>query len=61
MATGYIEQLPSGSFRVSVYAGKDPITGNKSHPRETCGSQVSAPEAQARLLEQVEAETHPDR
>jgi len=26
VAKGYIEQLPSGSFRVSVYVGTDPIT-----------------------------------
>jgi integrase len=26
-ARGHIEQLPSGSFRVSVYAGTDPVTG----------------------------------
>ena len=25
--SGYIQQLPSGSFRVSVYAGTDPLTG----------------------------------
>ena len=26
VAKGYIEQLPSGSFRVSVYVGTDPLT-----------------------------------
>src|SRR5260370_33428847 len=26
VAKGHIEQLPSGSFRVSVYAGMDPLT-----------------------------------
>jgi hypothetical protein len=26
-AKGYIEQLPSGSFRVTVYVGTDPLTG----------------------------------
>jgi hypothetical protein len=26
-ARGHIEQLPSGSFRVHVYAGTDPVTG----------------------------------
>jgi len=24
---GHIEQLPSGSWRVKVYAGADPLTG----------------------------------
>jgi hypothetical protein len=26
VAKGHIEQLPSGSFRVSVHAGTDPLT-----------------------------------
>jgi hypothetical protein len=26
-ARGHIEQFPSGSFRVHVYAGTDPVTG----------------------------------
>jgi hypothetical protein len=25
--SGHIEQLPSGSWRAKVYAGKDPVTG----------------------------------
>ena len=25
--SGHIEQLPSGSWRVKAYAGKDPLTG----------------------------------
>jgi hypothetical protein len=28
MARGRIERLPGGSFRVKVYAGTDPVTGN---------------------------------
>jgi hypothetical protein len=27
--SGYIQQLPSGAFRVSVYAGIDPLTGRQ--------------------------------
>ena len=34
VAKGHIEQLPSGSFRVSVYAGTDPLTRRK-HPKGT--------------------------
>jgi hypothetical protein len=32
---GYIQQLPSGSFRVSVYAGTDPLTGRQIRLRKT--------------------------
>ena len=35
-ARGHIEQLPSGSFRVHVYAGTDPVTGRPRRLRETC-------------------------
>jgi len=28
-ARGHIEELPSGSFRVHVYAGTDPVTGKR--------------------------------
>ena len=31
---GHIEQLPSGSFRVHVYAGTDPVTGRARRLRE---------------------------
>jgi hypothetical protein len=34
--SGYIQQLPSGAFRVSVYAGKDPLTGREIRFRKTC-------------------------
>ena len=30
---GHIEQLPSGSFRVHVYAGTDPVTGRAAPPQ----------------------------
>jgi hypothetical protein len=33
---GHIERLPSGSFRVRVYAGKDPVTGKERVLKETC-------------------------
>ena len=35
-ARGHIERLPSGSFRVHVYAGTDPVTGRPRRLRETC-------------------------
>ena len=33
---GHIEQLPSGSFRVHVYAGTDPVTGKPRLLKQTC-------------------------
>ncbi|MCW2612450.1 MAG: integrase family protein, partial [Cryptosporangiaceae bacterium] len=32
---GSIDQLPSGSFRVRVYAGVDPLTGRDHYLKET--------------------------
>jgi hypothetical protein len=39
---GHIEQLPSGSFRVHVYAGTDPVTGKPRRIRETCPDDATA-------------------
>jgi integrase len=61
MAKGHVEQLPSGSHRVTVYAGKDPITGKKVYLKETCPDEVKAAEALARLLRQADSRRRPDR
>jgi hypothetical protein len=34
--SGHVEQLPSGSWRAKVYAGKDPLTGREIRFRRTC-------------------------
>ena len=34
-ASGHVEQLPSGSFRVEVHAGTDPLTGRRLRFRQT--------------------------
>jgi hypothetical protein len=39
--SGHIEQLPSGSWRVKVYAGKDPLTGREIRFRQTCKTEVA--------------------
>src|SRR5579872_2389350 len=49
---GYIQQLPSGSFRVSVYAGTDPLTGRQIRLRKTRKTERAAQIALGRLLEQ---------
>ena len=39
---GHIQQLPSGSFRVKVYAGTDPVTGKPRRLKQTCPDEASA-------------------
>jgi integrase len=58
---GHIEQLPSGSFRVHVYAGTDPVTGKPRRIRETCPDDATAAATLGRLLAEVDQERFPDR
>jgi integrase len=60
---GRIEELPSGSLRVSVYAGVDPLTKRRIYLKETV---PAGPKAHAeaermltRLLIQVDEKLHP--
>jgi hypothetical protein len=41
-AKGHIERLPSGSYRVKVYARTDPVTGKERRLRETRPDETSA-------------------
>ena len=52
-ARGHIEQLPSGSFRVSVYAGINPVTGKPRRLKQTCPNEASAAAALGKLLAQA--------
>jgi integrase len=56
---GYIEPLPSGSFRAVVYAGVDPLTGSRHNVTETVATYDAAERALARLLHQVDQNQHP--
>jgi len=58
--SGYIQQLPSGSFRVSVYAGTDPLTGRQIRLRQTCKTERAAQIELGRLLEQAAAGRQPE-
>jgi hypothetical protein len=62
-ASGRIEKLSSGSLRVSVYAGADPITKRRAYLRETIPggpkAHAEAEKAQTRLLNQVDEKRHP--
>ena len=50
---GHIEQLPSGSYRVSVYAGVDPLTRQEIRLRSTVKNELQAQIALGRLLKEA--------
>jgi integrase len=60
VASGHIERLPSGSLRVRVYGGKDPVTGKERRYKRTVKTEAQAAAELARLLRDVEAERAPD-
>src|SRR5260370_4742987 len=59
-ASGHLEQLPSGSFRVEVHAGTDPLTGRRLRFRQTARTEEQARIVLGRLLEQASAMQRPD-
>jgi integrase len=59
-ASGHLEQLPSGSFRVEVHAGTDPLTGRRLRFRQTVRTKEQARIVLGRLLEQASAGQRPD-
>ena len=58
---GHIERLPSGSYRVHVYAGIDLVTGQPRRLRQTCPDEPSAVIALGTLLRQADGDRFPDR
>jgi integrase len=56
---GSIDQLPSGTFRVRVYAGVDPLTGRAHYLREIAATPREAEEVRTRLLNQVDERRQP--
>ncbi|HYB19162.1 MAG TPA: tyrosine-type recombinase/integrase [Streptosporangiaceae bacterium] len=58
--SGYIQQLPSGAFRVSVYAGTDPLTGRQIRLRRTCRTERAAQIELGKLLEQADVGRRPE-
>jgi hypothetical protein len=48
---GHIERLPSGSYRVRVYAGNDPLNGKEIRLKATAKTAEHAQAELARLLE----------
>jgi hypothetical protein len=59
-ASGHVEQLPSGAFRVEVHAGTDPLTGRRLRFRQTVKTEKQAQIVLGRLLEQASAGQQPD-
>jgi integrase len=57
--TWRVPKLPSGSFRVYVYAGIDPLTSSDHYLRETVGTLREAERARTRLLSQVDEDRSP--
>jgi len=53
VAKGHIEQLPSGSFRVSVYAGTDPLTRRPIRLKSTVKTEQQAHIELGRLLKEA--------
>jgi len=60
-ARGHIEKLPSGSYRVHVYAGIDPVTGKPRRLKRTCPDEAAAAAALGQLLGQAGGDRFPDR
>jgi hypothetical protein len=58
--TGHIERLPSGSYRVHVYAGIDPLTGRQLRFRQTAKTEEQARIVLGRLLEQAAIGRRPE-
>jgi DNA-binding transcriptional regulator YhcF (GntR family) len=52
---GHVERLPSGSFRVDVYGGTDPLTKRRIRFRKTCKDEVTARIELGRFLAQAQA------
>ena len=52
-AKGHIEQLPSGSFRVSVYGGIDPLARQEIRLRSTVKDELQAQIEMGRLLKEA--------
>jgi hypothetical protein len=59
VAKGYIEQLPSGSFRVSVYVGTDPLTRRQIRLKATAKTEQQAHIELGRLLKEASSTAAP--
>jgi integrase len=58
--SGHIEELPSGSYRVAVYVGRDPITRKRVYLRETAKDSAQAQIVLGKLLQRAQAGKEPE-
>lgn len=58
-ARGSIDELPSGSYRVRVHGGVDPLTGRRRDLTETATTYAEAKRARTRLQNQVDERRSP--
>jgi hypothetical protein len=60
---GSIDQLPSGAYRVRVYAGLDPVTKKRRYLTEVIpagpNAEREAEKVRTRLLNEVDERRHP--
>ena len=56
---GHIQLRSNGTFRVHVYAGRDPITKKPRYLTETARTYDEAEKVQTRLLAQVDQQRSP--
>jgi len=59
-AKGHVEQLPSGSFRVAVFAGWDPVTRRRLYLRATAKTKQQAQIELGRLLKDASDGRQPE-
>jgi hypothetical protein len=60
VAKGHLEQLPSGSFRVAVFAGWDPVTRRRLYLRATAKTEQQAQIELGRLLKDASDGRQPE-
>ena len=60
VAKGYVEQLPSGSWRARVYAGIDPLTRREIRLKATAKTEQQAHIELGRLLKQASKAARPE-
>src|SRR5215470_6202179 len=58
--SGHVDRLPGGSLRVSVFAGRDSLTGRQLWHRKTVRTEREAQIALGQLMEQADTGRKPD-
>jgi integrase len=56
---GSIDELPSGAYRVRVYAGQDPLTGKRHDLVEVAATPAEAEKVRTKLLAQLDERRNP--